>query len=820
LEEAEMLRCQCEEYSSELEEMKAELASYQQIVEADAKKTAIERKTSLSEEMGKPTFMSIVKKANPEKSFSRADSTKSMKEAAATDAELRKLKAELVKAKADLEANAEKLATVVSELAATTAKLSKVIKNRNASIEERDEARALLDTANANVDRLEQAAKTAAADGAATHSHDDAVSAQLAEMQQQLLAAQYERDAAQAEGAAAIARADKAAESLERYKMEAEAIEENDLSKAAPPPPPALPPPDDGLVDEAELTAAKELATAAEAARAAAEAALATALAANTQRADADALIAEAEARAKAAEDALLADRAETATTLRDAVRAAASSAAAAELAAAAERAAGVHEREHEHDQDAALSAAKAERDAALEQLKAATAGRDAAVEQLNALTASKAGTGSPVRSASSRRRSTSTSSLAGSDAERADAVERKLEMKMAELAKMKAQLKAEKSSSRKSMRELTKEHQKAMADRIAAEKARADALVDSTRGALAQSQTMNTMLTQATTMLSSGKDTELTQDVLAAQMRTRQALLGPTGPRSADDGSSGRAPSTVSGAQELTARELFEKRTGTAASPVENPHPWWLEKKASGGSGPVRRPRAPPQQRGPDADVDSGTAEEDNDANIVPAKAPHTGRRTWNEDMQVFQDRSTPISTPAASVADYDGSQSPARVMLEGPTRSGQGDDRRFTVASSNAGKRSISDYDFIDDGAPRITRLGGGPPSPERAATKGATAPTQQDVLHYASQDGKSDEQDSKSGYSTQDQDARSDHSESQDEKVFNNAAMHGAPTPRFSKHAAGLVVNLPGLGVNAESKSHAEALNGPPGGQQTHL
>ena len=120
--------------------------------------------------------------------------------------------------------------------------------------------------------------------------------------------------------------------------------------------------------------------------------------------------------------------------------------------------------------------AASALRDAVAEaeaRAAKAAAERDEALQKLK-VAASKSG----------RRRSMSSSSAAG-DGDGSDALQRKLELKMAELAKMKAQLKAEKTSARKSLRDLAKQHQKATDEKNAADKRRADNIVASTRNAL-----------------------------------------------------------------------------------------------------------------------------------------------------------------------------------------------------------------------------------------------------------------------------------------------------------------------------------------------
>ena len=428
----------------------------------------------------------------------------------------------------------------------------------------------------------------------------------------------------------------------------------------------------------------------------------------------------------------------------------------------------------------AAATKASIEKDAALSELAAALLGKTKAEmradeERQKSLEdrrlKSTPPTSPPSRAppGGSRRRSFSTSSFNGDDAARAAELDRKLELKMAELSKVKAELKAEKARARRAARNVEREHDRMEAVRTAAAADRAYDHLKHIQDSLATSRSFDGLLTQATTIL---YPTGLTQAEVEARLRktpgTAVRMLGVGGNEymvnTSDTSGFATSSSTEGGGSSISYQKdnnntntntsattntransnntntnvntntnndnniLEEKNqsdhdsegnedAGTRQS--SNPHPWWLD------AGPTTaravRPRgAPPSPggRGP-----------------APAKSNtlgHTGRRTWNEDAQWFQDRNTPKSTPAvstvgggsvASEQSHPSEMSPQQAetpdlaeydfvdaTLDGKVNEGHGSS---TLPNNGGGVVRGGD----GGGArtrkpvPQITRLGGGP-------------------------------------------------------------------------------------------------------------
>lgn len=431
----------------------------------------------------------------------------------------------------------------------------------------------------------------------------------------------------------------------------------------------------------------------------------------------------------------------------------------------------------------AAATKASIEKDAALSELAAALLGKTKAEmradEERQKLLEDRQLKSTPPTSppsrappGGSRRRSFSTSSFNGDDAARAAELDRKLELKMAELSKVKAELKAEKARARRAARNVEREHDRMEAARTAAAADRAYDHLKHIQDSLATSRSFDGLLTQATTIL---YPTGLTQAEVEARLRktpgTAVRMLGVGGNEymvntsdtsgfatssSTEGGGSSRSNQRDNNNTNNNTNTNTSATTNTRANTNTNtnndnnileeknqsdhdsegneeagtrqsskPHPWWLD------AGPTTaravRPRgAPPLPggRGP-APAESSTL-------------GHTGRRTWNEDAQWFQDRNTPKSTPAAS------------TVGGGSLASEQSHPSEITPQQAETS--DLAEYDFVDatldgkvneghgsstllnngggDGGgartrkpvPQITRLGGGPAVLGRAGVGGS--------------------------------------------------------------------------------------------------
>lgn len=313
----------------------------------------------------------------------------------------------------------------------------------------------------------------------------------------------------------------------------------------------------------------------------------------------------------------------------------------------------------------------------------------------------------SPPTGTSSWRRSVSTSSFQGDDAARAAELQRKLELKIAELNKVKAQLKAEKTQARRAAHDLAREHEQIEAVRLAAVAERAAEHLRHIQGSIQTSRRFTGLLSEATTIL---HPTGLTQ----AEVEARLRQTPDTAVRMLQDGNeytvntsdtSGIAPSssTEGGgssnyhraitANNNTNNSAFKfngagddggSSSGTPRAVEANPHPWWLD------AGPTTartvRPRVAPPPLAGSATTSSSSIAAAAAAQTSPrtTRPPeHTGRRTWNENTQWFQDRNTPRSTPAVSSVGGDSVTSEPSVM---------------SPSTQHETTNELSDYDFVD--------------------------------------------------------------------------------------------------------------------------